>query len=135
MKIKTVMSTPVITIGIDETLLTASRLMKENNIKHLPVVDPQGRLLGIMTDRDLKKASASDATSLEVHELLYLLDRIQAEGVMTRHPVTVTAESDLRTAAKLMVENKIGCLPVLKGEELIGIITKDDLLRLVAKGG
>ena len=127
-----VMSKNVVTIQASESLLAATRILKDNGFKHLPVLDGHGALVGITTDRDLKRASASDATTLEVHELLYLLDKVKVEQIMTRKPETVTAEETVQGAAKRMVSKGIGCLPVLDGNAVVGIVTKDDLLRLLS---
>jgi acetoin utilization protein AcuB len=124
-----------VTIKASDSLLAATRILKEKGFKHLPVLDGNGALVGVVTDRDLKRASASDATTLEVHELLYLLDKLKIEQVMTRKPVSVTTQETVQNAAKLMVEKKIGCLPVVDGGKVAGILTKDDLLRLVARSG
>jgi acetoin utilization protein AcuB len=124
-----------VTIKASDSLLAATRILKEKGFKHLPVLDGNGALVGVVTDRDLKRASASDATTLEVHELLYLLDKLKIEQVMTRKPVSVTTQETVQNAAQLMVEKKIGCLPVVDGGKVAGILTKDDLLRLVARSG
>jgi acetoin utilization protein AcuB len=124
-----------VTIKASDSLLAATRILKEKGFKHLPVLDGNGALVGVVTDRDLKRASASDATTLEVHELLYLLDKLKIEQVMTRKPVSVATQETVQNAAKLMVEKKIGCLPVVDGGKVAGILTKDDLLRLVARSG
>lgn len=130
-----VMTKSPVTIKASDSLLAATRILKEKGFKHLPVLDGNGALVGVVTDRDLKRASASDATTLEVHELLYLLDKLKIEQVMTRKPVSVTTQETVQNAAKLMVEKKIGCLPVVEGGKVAGILTKDDLLRLVARSG
>lgn len=130
-----VMTKSPVTIKASDSLLAATRILKEKGFKHLPVLDGNGALVGVVTDRDLKRASASDATTLEVHELLYLLDKLKIEQVMTRKPVSVTTQETVQNAAKLMVEKKIGCLPVVDGGKVAGILTKDDLLRLVARSG
>ncbi|WP_179944018.1 CBS domain-containing protein [Pusillimonas noertemannii] len=126
------MSTKVVTIEAGDTLLHATRTMKDNKIKHLPVVDRAGGLVGIVTDRDLKRASASDATTLEVHELLYLLDKVTIDTIMRKDVVTIDKGTPLKQAAQLMVEKSIGCLPVMDGKQLAGIITRTDVLRYFA---
>ena len=133
--VASVMTRNPTTIKASDSLLAATRVLKEKGFKHLPVLDSGGKLVGIVTDRDLKRASASDATTLEVHELLYLLDRLKIEQVMTRKPLTVTTGESVQGAAKLMIERKIGCLPVADGGKVVGIVTRDDLLALVAKSG
>ncbi len=132
MTIEKAMSTKVVTIQAGDTLLHATRTMKDNKVKHLPVVDGAGGLVGIVTDRDLKRASASDATTLEVHELLYLLDKVTIDTIMRRNVVTIEKGTALKQAAQLMVEKGIGCLPVMDGKQLAGIITRTDVLRFFA---
>ncbi|TFL08836.1 CBS domain-containing protein [Pusillimonas caeni] len=132
MTIEKAMSSTVVTIDADDTLLHATRMMKDNKIKHLPVVDRSGSLVGIVTDRDLKKASASDATTLEVHELLYLLDKVTIQTIMSKNVVTVDKGTPLKQAALLMVDKGIGCLPVMDGKQLVGIVTRTDVLRYFA---
>ena len=132
MTIEKAMSTKVITIAAGDTLVHAVRVMKENKIKHLPVVDASGQLKGIVTDRDLKEASASDATTLEVHELLYLLDKVKIDSIMSKNVVTIENGTTLKQAALTMVEKNIGCLPVVEGKQLTGIITRTDILRYFA---
>ncbi|PVY62598.1 CBS domain protein [Pusillimonas noertemannii] len=132
MTIEKAMSTKVVTIEAGDTLLHATRTMKDNKIKHLPVVDRAGSLVGIVTDRDLKRASASDATTLEVHELLYLLDKVTIDTIMRKNVVTIDKGTALKQAAQMMVEKGIGCLPVMDGKQLAGIVTRTDVLRYFA---
>lgn len=108
-------------------LKTASGLLQKHRIRHLPVVD-RGKLVGIVTDRDIRRALPSDATSLEVHELLYLLDKVEVHEIMTKEVTTVTPDTPVEEAARLMAEKRIGGLPVLDGERLVGIITETDVL-------
>ena len=116
----------------EDSLSKGIRLMQEHKIKHLPVTDGDGKLVGIVTDRDLKRASASDATSLEVHELNYLLDKVKLSEVMTKSPFTVTPATSVQNAARLIAEKKLGCLPVLHHGSLVGIVTTGDFLRCLA---
>lgn len=117
-----------ITIKPQETLRTAWQLLRQYRIRHLPVVE-KGRLVGIVTDRDIRRALQLDATSLEFHELLDLLDRVKVRDIMSTKIITVTPETPVEEAARIMVEMKIGCLPVLEGERPVGIITENDLLK------
>ena len=87
------------------------------------------KLVGIVTDRDLRQAAPSPATTLEVHELIYLLERLKIEAIMTKKVITVAPMTNLRDAARLLFTHKIGCLPVVEHEELVGIITEGDILR------
>lgn len=132
MTIEKATSNNVVTIAPGNTLVEAVRVMKEKKIKHLPVVDDSGSVVGIVTDRDLKEASASDATTLEVHELLYLLDKVKIDSIMSKNVVTIPTGSPLKQAAQVMVEKGIGCLPVVDGNKLSGIITRSDILRFFA---
>lgn len=126
------MSSKVVTIQESDTLMHAIRMIKENKIKHLPVVNSAGDLIGLVSDRDLRKASASDATSLEIHELMYLLDKVKLNSIMVRNPITADKNTSAKQAALLMVEKGIGCLPIMEGKQLIGIVTRSDLLRTFA---
>jgi acetoin utilization protein AcuB len=129
MTIEKAMSYNVLSIDENDTLLHAIRMMKDNKIKHLPVVNRSGDLVGVVTDRDLKEASASDATTLEVHELMYLMDKVKIHGIMSREVSTIEKSTEIKQAAAIMVEKGIGCLPVMEGKKLIGILTRTDLLR------
>ena len=107
-------------------------LTAQRGIRHLPVLDGE-RLVGIVSDRDLKRAMASPATSLETHELRYLLDHVLVREIMTGGVITVRPTAPIEEAARLMVLEKIGALPVTEGERLIGILTETDLLRLFVR--
>jgi acetoin utilization protein AcuB len=129
MLIRDWMSTPVITVEKNDSMQQASTLMKENRIRLLPVVD-KGKLCGILSDRDLKRASASDATSLDVHELLYLIAKIKVGDIMTRNVVTVHQDWTVEEAANLMLERKISGAPVVDDHgQLCGVITQTDLFK------
>jgi acetoin utilization protein AcuB len=101
-------------------------------VRHLPVLDGD-RLVGILSDRDLKRAMASSATSLSVHELNYLLERVQVREFMTRAVITVGPARPIQDAARVMLVEKIGALPVMDGERLIGLVTETDMLRLFVR--
>jgi acetoin utilization protein AcuB len=126
------MQPEVVTVTPGTSVAGASRLLQEHRIRHLPVVE-RGRLVGIITDRDIRRVLPSPATSLEVHELLYLLDRLTVGEVMTAKVITVTPETPIEEAARLLVDHRIGCLPVLQGDRLAGIITETDLLAALAE--
>jgi acetoin utilization protein AcuB len=124
------MSHPVITVHPDLSIQDALALMRNENIRRLPIVNQRGGLIGIVSDRDLLHASPSDATSLSVWELNYLLSKITVEQIMTRKVHSVTPNTPVEDAARLMADNKIGGLPVLDDAELVGIITETDLFKL-----
>ncbi|HSB69461.1 MAG TPA: CBS domain-containing protein [Candidatus Methylomirabilis sp.] len=117
-----------VTVQKDDSFRYALKLIRKEGIRHLPVLDGK-RLVGIVTDRDLRQSAPSPATTLEVHELNYLLERLKIEAIMTRKVITVAPDSSLLDAAKLLLAHKIGCVPVVEHEELVGIITEGDLLR------
>jgi len=134
MNIEELMSSDVVTASENDTLNIAGKKFKEHNIRHLPVLDSGDKLVGIFSDRDLKRVSASDATILEVHELLYLLDKVRVAQVMTKKPFSAPADMTIEAAAGLLAEKRIGCLPVLRDEKVVGIITKMDFVKFVAAG-
>ena len=134
MKVDAIATKNVISLRTRDSMLTASKLLKEKGIRHLPVLDDSEQLVGVITDRDIKRASASEATSLDIHELLYLLDRIEVSRVMTKNPVTVAPNTSVQEAAALMVKHKVSCLPVVNAGKVAGIVTDMDMLKLVARG-
>ena len=129
MLVRDIMRTPVVTIQSDTTLPEAIRLAAQRGIRHLPVLE-EGKLVGLVSDRDLKRAMASSATSLEVHELTYLLDKVRVREIMARAVITITPLFPIEEAARLMVQERIGALPVTEAGELVGIVTETDLLEL-----
>jgi acetoin utilization protein AcuB len=132
MLVQDVMQTKLFTVTPETTLPEALRLTAQRGVRHLPVLDGD-RLVGILSDRDLKRAMASPATSLEAHELTYLLDRLRVEEIMTRTVITICRMFPIEAAACLMVQEKIGALPVTDGERLVGLVTETDVLRLFVR--
>ncbi len=124
------MSHPVITVHPDLPLQEAMALMRREKIRRLPVVNQRGKLLGIVSERDLLHASPSDATSLSIWELNYLLTQIQVGEVMTKEVQTVTDDTPVEVAARIMADNKFGGMPVARNGEVVGIITETDLFRI-----
>lgn len=123
------MSKTVIAIDKTESMQHAISLMKEKHIRLLPVTH-KGKLCGIITDRDLKRASASDATSLDVHELLYLISKIKVGDIMTRDVVAVHPDWTMEEAADLMLDRKISGAPVVDDAgQLVGVITQTDMFK------
>ena len=131
MLVKNWMSKNVITIDVNDSMQDAMRILKKNGIRMLPVMR-KGKLVGIVTDRDLKKASASDATTLDVHELLYLLTKIKVKDIMTRDPITVPPDYTVEETARVLLDNKISGAPVVdqKGK-VIGTITQTDIFKVL----
>jgi acetoin utilization protein AcuB len=124
------MSKPVITVRPKMPIHDALSLMNKEKIRRLPVVDARGKLVGVVSDQDLLNASPSDATTLSVWEMNYLLSKITIEEIMTREVITVSKDTPLEEAARIMADNKIGGLPVVQDGEVVGIITETDLFKI-----
>jgi acetoin utilization protein AcuB len=123
------MSREPVTITSDVSVPDALRLMHERKIRRLPVLDSHGKLVGIVSDQDLLYASPSPVSSLSVWEMHYLLGKLKVEEVMTRKVITVTEDTPLEEAARIMADNKIGGLPVMREDNLVGIVTETDLFK------
>lgn len=123
------MGSDVLTVDENTSMMKALHLMKENSIRRLPVM-ARGSLVGIISDRDLKEASPSKATTLDVHELYYLLAEIKVKEIMTKNPLTIHPDETVERAAVVMLEHKVSGLPVVNSKsELVGIITQSDVFR------
>ena len=131
MRVRELMTATPITVAPESTVVDARHLMATRRFRHLLVVEGE-RLVGIVTDRDIRLNLPSPATSLSVWELNYLLARLTVKDVMSRSVITSGADRDAAEAARIMVEHKIGALPVLEGERLVGIVTETDFLRAFA---
>jgi acetoin utilization protein AcuB len=107
----------------------AADLMKRGGFRRLPVLRNDGELLGIVTDRDIKTAMPSDATSLSVWEIHFLIPKIKVSEIMSSPVQTVLESAPLEYAAELMLKHKIGGMPVMKGDRMIGMLTATDILR------
>jgi acetoin utilization protein AcuB len=131
MLVKNWMTKPAITIDKQSSMQDAMNLMKTHRITHLPVMD-KNRLVGVLTDRDLKKASASDATTLEMHELLYLLSTIKVKDIMSSNPISVPPDYTIEETAELLLTNKISGVPVVDNDgSVAGVITHTDLFKVI----
>jgi len=124
------MSTNPITITAETTMTDALRTMREHQVRRLPVLDEQGRMVGIVSEKDLLYASPSSATSLSIYEMHYMLTRLKATELMTSDVITVAPDVPLEEAARIMTDNKIGGLPVLENGKLVGIITETDIFKV-----
>jgi len=125
------MSTPVLTIEPDVPVQDALARMRKDKVRRYPVVDRRGKLIGIVTNTDLMNASPSEATTLSVWEINYLLSKITVERVMTKNVITTQEDCPIEEAARIMADHKIGGLPVVRGESLVGIITETDLFNIL----
>lgn len=124
------MSTPAVTITPSTPFQDALKLMRDHRFRRLPVVDKKGKLVGIVSERDLLYASPSSATSLSVWEVHYLLSKLQVRRIMTTDVITTTPDTPLEDAAYLMADNKIGGLPVVdEHSRVVGVITETDVFK------
>jgi acetoin utilization protein AcuB len=129
MPVKDWMSKDLVTIEEDTSIMKASKIMKQNNIQHLPVMS-QGHLVSIVSDRDLKEATPSKATTLDMHEMYYLLDKITVKSLMPKQLFTIAPGDTVEKAAAVMLKHHISALPVVDAKSaLAGIITKGDIFR------
>jgi acetoin utilization protein AcuB len=124
------MSRHPITVTADVHIDEALKVMRDNKVRRLPVVDKDGQLVGIISEMDLLYASPSPATSLSVYEIHYLMARITVQDVMTKKVISIEEDTPLEEAARIMVDNKIGGLPVVRNGTLVGIITETDLFKI-----
>jgi acetoin utilization protein AcuB len=130
MLVKNRMSRHPITVTADVHIDEALKVMRDNKVRRLPVVDKDGQLVGIISEMDLLYASPSPATSLSVYEIHYLMARITVQDVMTKKVISIEEDTPLEEAARIMVDNKIGGLPVVRNGTLVGIITETDLFKI-----
>jgi acetoin utilization protein AcuB len=122
-----------ITIEADTPFLEARLILKEKRIRHLPVMD-RGKLIGVITDRDVKEAAPSGATTLDVYELNYLLLKMKVRDLVKNSPITIKPSNSVEKAALLMHDHRIGCLPVVdEAGKLVGLITETDLLEVMVE--
>jgi len=126
------MSHPVITIQPEMPVIEALSLMKREHIRRAPVLK-DGKMVGIVSDKDLLNASPSPATTLSVWELNYLISKILVKDVMSKNVITITEDTPIEEAARVMLDNKIGGLPVMRGEAVIGMITETNLFKVFSE--
>ncbi len=125
------MTKDVISVDVNDSMQDAARLIRKHKIKRLPVME-NGKLVGIVTDRDLKRASASDVTTLEIHELLFLISEIKISDIMTKDPITIPLDYTIDEAAQILLEHKLSGAPVVDDEgQVAGIITQTDIFRVL----
>ncbi len=124
---KRMMRNPVV-LDEEDSMKMAMDTLKDREIRHLPVLKGGNRLVGILTETDIKQASPSSATTLEIREVYYLLDKIKVKQIMTKRPYTISPAAPIEEAAMVMRDKKIGCLPVMEEGRLVGILTETDIL-------
>jgi len=131
MLVKGWMTSDVLTVDEDTSMMKASQIMKENNIRRLPVMH-KGKLVGMVTDRDIKEASPSKATTLDVHELYYLLSELKVKDIMSKNVFTIGPEETVEKAAVKMLEHRISGLPVVNDKgKVVGMITQGDIFKVL----
>jgi acetoin utilization protein AcuB len=128
--VRDVMTTPVETIPRSECLLTAALILRRTGYRHLPIVE-DGRLVGIITDRDIGRLSPSRLENISPEAYNTLLEETPLERVMTRDPLSATPDMPVVEAVALMHQKKLGCMPVVDGGQVVGIITVNDMLQLL----
>lgn len=131
MYIGQIMHTNLVTVSPETTLVEAREVIEKNRIEHLLVVDKKGHLIGIVSDRDLKQNWASPATTLSVHELTYLLQKVEVRMIMVKTLKTVAPDTTIERAASIMQTESISSLPVMAGEQLVGIVTSTDVMAVL----
>ncbi len=119
-----------ITVTEDTAVDKALEMMREADVRRFPVLNKRGKLVGMVAEKDLLYASPSPATSLSIYEIAYLLSKIKVGDVMTHDVISVTADTPLEEAARIMVDNEVSGLPVLDEGKLVGIITETDMFRI-----
>ena len=129
MLVKDRMSHPVTTVTPQESLDDAAAIMKRERVSRLPVVDKRGKLVGIISEKQILRYAPSEATTLDVFEIQGIMNHILVEKVMTRQVITVTPNTPIEEAARIMADNEISGIPVVVGEALVGIIAETDLFK------
>jgi len=128
-----IMNRDLITVDKQASLRRARRILDQHRIRHLLVMEGK-RLVGIVTDRDLRQAAPSSKSPLTISERQEFMDELKVLEVMSRKLITASSTTTIREAAKVMVSEKIGCLPVVDGNQLVGIVTQADLLEMLVRG-
>lgn len=134
LKVEDLMTTDVVVVRPEDDVATLQDLMLEHRVRHIPVVGGARQLLGLVSHRDLLRGSLIEQADVPSHVERALLERLTVREVMTEGAATVAAGADLRDAAKMMFENKYGCLPVVDDSQLVGILTESDFVRFMAHG-
>ena len=124
------MTSPALTIGPEMGVQDALALMHRDHVRRFPVVDSRGNLVGIISEKDLLDATPSDATTLSVWEINYLLSKLTVEKIMTKKVITITRDTPVEEAARIMADKKIGGLPVVEDNKVVGIVTETDIFKL-----
>lgn len=130
--VRDIMETNLITLGRNDSLDIAKDIMTQDRIRHFPVVE-EGQLVGVVSQRDLFHASLGSVMKYGEKAQRAYLGTIRAKEIMSHPPTTISPDASIKEAARLIVEKKIGCLPVVEGEKLVGLVTETDILREVVE--
>jgi acetoin utilization protein AcuB len=131
MLVKNWMNKKVVTVHVNDTMRDAAKLLRENDIRMLPVMD-QGKLVGIVTGRNMKRASASDGTKPGINEPIHIVSAIKIKHIMTKNPITVPFDFTVEEAAEVLLKNKISGLPVVNHDKgIVGTMTQTDLFKVL----
>lgn len=128
------MTAKPVTITTDTSLRDALDIVRSNPFRHLPVVDDDGKLVGIVTEKDLVYAAPTSTTTMSIFEVNYILSRMHVDRVMKTRVITVGPDLPIEEAARVMIDHRIGCLPVVVGDKLLGIISDTDIFRVFVEG-
>lgn len=134
LQVRDLMTQGVYAVNVDDDLDTVGNLMEERNIRHAPVVDRAGGLVGLVTQRDLLRNSLKGQSGLPPEAERQARLQVTAGEIMIQGVVTASPGQDIRDAARIMLDHKFGCLPVVEGHRLVGIVTESDFVRLLASG-
>ena len=130
-RVRDVMSRKMVTISESDTLSTVEDIMTLGHVRHMPVVSA-GKLVGVVSERDLLRASLSNLTEFASEERRAFLHVVEIARVMSAPPIVIDVDASIEEAARVMAEHKIGCLPVMENERLLGLVTETDVLRFFA---
>ena len=131
MTVKRMMKKNPITTTAETSIVDFADILKENHIHRLPVLDKKGKLIGVITEKDILHASPSPVSSLSVYEMPYMLSRLKVSNLMTKDVRTIDPDTTVEEAAKIMVDDDLSCLPVIEGDKLVGIVSKSDMFKVL----
>ena len=131
MTVKRMMKKNPITTTAETSIVDVADILKENHIHRLPVLDKKGKLIGVITEKDILHASPSPVSSLSVYEMPYMLSRLKVSNLMKKDVRTIDPDTTVEEAAKIMVDDDLSCLPVIEGEKLVGIVSKSDMFKVL----
>lgn len=125
------MTKNAVTATPEMNIQEAGALMKKEKVHRLPVLDAEGKLVGVISEKDILKAAPSPVSTLSTYEMNYLMSKLTVKKLMSRNPVTITKDTTVEEAARLMVDQDLSCLPVLDDDKLIGIVSKSDMFKIL----